>query len=207
MAAPCPALDKRPPSFSDRGISATSCFDPRPRASPLRAIPHYVGLLSVSGKAFLIKPSANPTNPWQTCTVVNVNDTMKGANVANVNVICTTTRYNVGGKVVGMGASKGLVISNNGANLATIDADSAFSVSLDGGTVYKFATVTQARPCNVMNPTGTVAGADITDVTVVCSRFLVVGPPSRRSLPIQAPAAPSTAASWSRSGRSVARSS
>ncbi len=34
------------PTSSDRGISATSCSDPRPRAALLRAIPHYVGLLS-----------------------------------------------------------------------------------------------------------------------------------------------------------------
>ena len=44
-----PGTDRhdRPPSSSDRGISATSCSDRRHRAAVLRAIPHYVGLLSV----------------------------------------------------------------------------------------------------------------------------------------------------------------
>ena len=46
MAAPCPALDKRPPASSDSGISPASCSDRRPRAALLRALPHDVGLLS-----------------------------------------------------------------------------------------------------------------------------------------------------------------
>ena len=46
VAALCPALDNRPPLSSDRGISATSCSDRRPRAAVFRAIPDYVGLLS-----------------------------------------------------------------------------------------------------------------------------------------------------------------
>ena len=46
VAAPSPALDNRPPASSDRGISPTACSDPRPRAALLRALPHYVGLLS-----------------------------------------------------------------------------------------------------------------------------------------------------------------
>ncbi len=39
VAAPCPALDNRPPSSSDSEISPTSCSDRRPRAALLRAIP------------------------------------------------------------------------------------------------------------------------------------------------------------------------
>ena len=49
VAAPCRALDNRPPSSSDSEISATACSDRRPRAAVFRAIPHYVGLIFVAG--------------------------------------------------------------------------------------------------------------------------------------------------------------
>ena len=58
------ALDKRPPSSSDRGISATSCSAPRPRAVLLRVIPHYVGLLSTTSP----RRCSTPIRSWSAST-------------------------------------------------------------------------------------------------------------------------------------------
>lgn len=123
-----------------------------------------------SGAPYAVTVKTDPTSPWQTCTVANASDTMKGANVT-LNVTCTTNKYDVGGTVSGM-TGTGLVLSANGMNLGPINANGAFSVKLDSGTAYTFAIVTQptnpAQTCTLVNPTGTVAGANVTSVFVLC---------------------------------------
>lgn len=79
--------------------------------------------------------------------------------------------YAVGGTVSGLTGS-GLVLQNNGGDDLSIGADGSFAFATrlaDGGT-YNVTVKTQAsdQSCAVTNGVGTIAGADIANVTVSC---------------------------------------
>ena len=88
-----------------------------------------------------------------------------------VNFVAAT--YSVGGTVSGLTGS-GLVLNLNGTENLPIAADGNFtfaSLLADGGT-YTVTVGTQPgnpdQTCSVANGTGTIAGANVTDVAVTC---------------------------------------
>jgi hypothetical protein len=87
------------------------------------------------------------------------------------------TSFTVGGVVAGLSGS-GLILTNNGGDDAAISASGpfTFSSSLQNGAAYSVTVTTQptAQDCLVTNGSGTVAGANVTNVSVVCS--IAVGP-------------------------------
>lgn len=115
-----------------------------------------------------------PTSPNQTCAVVNGEGVVAGADVTDVAVTCTTLVYTVGSSVSGLVGS-GLVLQQSGGDDLPIAADGSFTFPTplpDGST---FAVSVSAQPnnppetCVVANGAGTVAGDDVTDVSVTCS--------------------------------------
>jgi hypothetical protein len=86
--------------------------------------------------------------------------------------------YTIGGQVSGLEGS-GLVLQNNGGDDLAIDADGSFSfgTALADGNGYSANVLTQpASPdqyCTVSNASGTVDGADVTDVAVTCDSDLI----------------------------------
>ncbi len=79
--------------------------------------------------------------------------------------------YSVGGTISGLTGT--VVLQNNGADDLTITADGAFTFATkvaDGGA-YSATVLTQpeTQTCTASSNTGTIAGADVTDVSVVCS--------------------------------------
>ncbi len=107
----------------------------------------------------------------QTCTVVNGTGTLGGADVTDVTVTCSVNAYTVGGTVTGLSGT--LILQNNGADDLTVTADGAFTfaTAVAGGSGY--AVTVSSRPivqnCPVTNGSGTMSGANVTDVTVDCS--------------------------------------
>ena len=95
-----------------------------------------------------------------------------GANVTNVDVTCTTNTYTVGGDVTGLvGGSVSLQL--NGGATVTVSVNGQFTfLPLADGSAYAVTVLTQpgtpAQTCSVANGTGTVAGADVTNVLVTC---------------------------------------
>ncbi|HLU07932.1 MAG TPA: Ig-like domain-containing protein [Woeseiaceae bacterium] len=87
--------------------------------------------------------------------------------------------FSVGGSVTGLTGS-GLVISNNGAEELTIDAPGTFSFSdeLGDGEAYEVTVASQpgapVNVCTLANNTGTIDGADVTDVEILCTGPLAV---------------------------------
>jgi len=114
-----------------------------------------------------------PTNLSQTCSVNNETGTLDGANVTNVEVICTTDTFSVGGDVSGL-AGTSLELQLNGGEILGIAADGAFtfSTSLVDGSAYAVTVLTQptnlSQTCSVTSDSGTLSGANIDDVTVTC---------------------------------------
>jgi hypothetical protein len=82
--------------------------------------------------------------------------------------------YTVGGTISGLHGGTSLVLQNNGADdlSAVADGPFTFATALASGSTYKVTVHIQpwGQECLVTNASGTIAGADVTNVNVSCSR-------------------------------------
>lgn len=82
--------------------------------------------------------------------------------------------YSVGGSVSGL-AGTGLTLRNNGTNDLAVAANGNFSfpTSLASGSAYAVTVATQptipVQTCTVTNSSGTLAGANVTNIAIVCT--------------------------------------
>jgi len=108
----------------------------------------------------------------QTCTVTNGSGTMGGANVTNVSVTCATNAYTVGGTLSGLAGGQSVVLQNNGADNLTLNSNGSFTfaTSVAEGSAYNVTVLTQPsiQTCTVTNGSGTMGGANVTNVSVSC---------------------------------------
>jgi hypothetical protein len=108
----------------------------------------------------------------QTCTVTNGSGSIGGDKVTNVAVTCVSNGFTVGGAVSGL-TGTGLVLQNNGGNNLAITADGPFTFSplLASGASYSVTVLTQpsGQGCSVANGSGSIAGANVTNVSVACA--------------------------------------
>lgn len=82
----------------------------------------------------------------------------------------SVSTYTVGGTVSGLTGS-GLVLQNNNSDdLSVAGVSFKFSTALDDGSSYDVTVLAQpsGRSCVVGNGSGTLAGANVTDVAVTC---------------------------------------
>jgi hypothetical protein len=126
-----------------------------------------------NGSTYDVTVLTQPSNPMQTCTVSNGSGTLSGTDVTDVAVACTTNNYTVGGAVSGL-AGEGLVLQLNGSADLPIGADGAFAFpAIDSGSAYEVTVLTQpsapTQTCTVANGSGTLSGANVTDVVVMCA--------------------------------------
>lgn len=127
-----------------------------------------------SGASYNVTVASHSSNPTQDCVVVNPTGTVGNANVSNVRVTCTTREFTIGGTVSGL-AGFGLELRNNGTDeqdILPINTSFTFETELLSGAPYN-VTVEQepffpSQTCTVTNGTGTVGGANVTDVLVTC---------------------------------------
>ena len=125
------------------------------------------------GGSYAATVLTQPSDPSQTCTVSNGTGTVSGAAVTNVMVTCVTDTFTVGGSVTGL-AGSGLVLQNNAGDDLTISANGAFtfSTALDDASAYAVTVLTQPgspmQTCSVTDGAGSLAGANVTNVTVTC---------------------------------------
>jgi hypothetical protein len=82
--------------------------------------------------------------------------------------------FTVGGLVAGLSGS-GLILKNNGGDDAAISASGpfTFAIGLQNGAAYSVTVATQpsapAQDCVVTNGSGTVRGANVTNVSIACA--------------------------------------
>jgi 6-phosphogluconolactonase (cycloisomerase 2 family) len=137
-----------------------------------------------TGRTYAVTVMSSPAN--MTCSIAQGSGTVAAANITNIRVTCTAnsgtppTTYSIGGSISGLTGS-GLVLSLNSGNSLLIVAASAqvftFTRMFVAGT--NFSVTVQSQPtnetCTVMNGTGTVGAANVTNVVVSCSgRFVYV---------------------------------
>ena len=83
----------------------------------------------------------------------------------------STPTYSVSVTVSGLGSNP-VILQNNGGNSLTVSANGAatFSTALANGATYAVTVLTQPSglTCNVNNGAGTISGASVTNITVVC---------------------------------------
>lgn len=107
----------------------------------------------------------------QTCTVSNGSATMGASNVTSVGVVCATNAYTVGGTLSGLSGT--VVLQNNGADNTSLNADGAFTFAtpVASGGSYDITVLSQpaAQTCTVLNGSGTLAGANVTNASVTCA--------------------------------------
>lgn len=79
--------------------------------------------------------------------------------------------YEIGGTIDGLSGT--VVLQNNAEDDLTLteDGEFAFSTLIADGDDYAVTVLTQPddQTCSITNSTGTIAGADVTNVTIVCS--------------------------------------
>jgi outer membrane protein assembly factor BamB len=135
------------------------------------------GTTLTSGQPYNVTVATQPTSPAQTCTVTNGVGTIASSNVADVAVSCidaAVSTYTISGTVTGLIGS-GLVLQNNGGDGRTISGDGPFSfaTALVNGAAYFVTVATQptnpTQQCAVTSGSGTIAGANATNVSVVCA--------------------------------------
>ncbi len=107
----------------------------------------------------------------QTCRVSNGTGIISGEDVTDVTVTCSVDTYTVGGTVNGLSGT--LVLQNNGGDDLTITSDSAFTfnTALADSSTYSTTILTPPvlQDCTVANGSGTINGADVSDISVTCA--------------------------------------
>jgi hypothetical protein len=144
-------------------------------ALPIAADGSYVFPTALTDTSvYTVMISAQPTDPVQACSIANANGTLVGADVGNVNVTCAApaATYTIGGSVSGLTGS-GLALSlNGGAQTLAVAASGAFAfpAGLEDGAAYAVTVDTQptGQTCLVSAGSGTIDGANVTDVAVDC---------------------------------------
>ncbi len=126
------------------------------------------------GATYAVTVFTQPTSPSQTCNVTNGSGTIAAANVTNVTVTCVTNTYTVGGTISGLAGGTAVLQNNGGDNLAVgTNGSFTFATSVASGATYAVTVLTQpsgpSQTCNVTNGSGTVGGANVTNVSVVCT--------------------------------------
>lgn len=106
----------------------------------------------------------------QTCTVTNGSGTAGASNITNVQVTCATNAYTVGGTVSGLSGT--VMLQDNGGDNLTINNNGSFTFAtpVAEGAPYSVTVLTQptVQTCSLTNGSGTMGGANVTNVGVNC---------------------------------------
>lgn len=121
------------------------------------------------GSPYLVTVKTQPAG--QTCSVANGAGAMGAVRVTSVVVVCAANTYTIGGSVSGLTGT--VALQNDGADSQTINVDGAFQFAAplaQGGT---YSVTIQAQPvaqtCTVVNGSGIVGAANISNVVVTCA--------------------------------------
>jgi N-acetylneuraminic acid mutarotase len=90
-----------------------------------------------------------------------------------VAIVCTPSSYTIGGAVSGLSAGNGVALENDGGSAISVSANGAFtfSTALANQSPYAVTVATQptGQSCTVNNGSGTVSGANVTNIAITCT--------------------------------------
>jgi hypothetical protein len=142
--------------------------------------PFAFGNRLVDGATYTVTVRTQPTG--QNCVVRNPSGTIRSGDVSDVEVACASNRFTIGGRVSGLSGT-GLIVQLNRANDLSIVSSGAFAfqTALQDGAAYEVTVRRQptnpSQVCTVGNNRGSVAGGNVTNITIDCasSSFTVAG--------------------------------
>ncbi len=124
-----------------------------------------------SGMPYAVTVLTQP--PGQTCSVVNGSGTVMSAAITSVQITCSSNTYTIGGTLSGLPAGSTVTLQNNAGDSLPLNANGAFMFGTGLMTGQMYAVTVSSQPagaiCNVSAGTGTVAGANVTQVVINCS--------------------------------------
>lgn len=107
------------------------------------------------------------------CSIAHNEGYVSGANVTDVNIVCSIHTYTIGGTVDGLDDGDTLIMQVNLDDDLTVTSDGTFTfpTSIADGGHYDVTVLTapSGKVCSVRNGSGTISGANVTDVVVVCA--------------------------------------
>lgn len=115
------------------------------------------------------------------CSVPNGTGRIEVGGIADVVVSCTTRSFTVGGEVAGLVEGTTLELWNNEQERLTVSANGPFAFLQPVADLSAYSVSVRTQPegqsCEVRQGTGTLGGATVTSVSVVCSpmSYLVRG--------------------------------
>jgi len=127
------------------------------------------------GSTYAVTVLTQPAAPNQTCSVGNGSGNLVGSNITNVMVTCTTDTHTIAGTVTGLANGNSVILQNNGGDDLTVSANGGFifATALADGSAYAVTVLTQPttpnQVCTIASGSGTLAGSDVTDVTITCA--------------------------------------
>jgi N-acetylneuraminic acid mutarotase len=123
-----------------------------------------------SGSGYDVTVLSQPTG--ENCAITGGSGTVTSSNVA-VTVTCTPNNYTVSGAVSGLLSGNSVTLQDNGSNDTIVAANSGFNFSTPVASGSSYAVTVSSQPpgqsCSVSNGSGTIAAANISNVTVACS--------------------------------------
>lgn len=125
------------------------------------------------GETYAVTVATQPQAPAQSCAVINGSGTMGTADVGNVVVNCgASNTRGIGGTLSGLGGGS-LVLQLNGGGDLTRSANGSYAFAsrlVDGASyVVTVKTQPQGQWCTLTHASGTVQGAEVTDVDASCA--------------------------------------
>jgi len=126
--------------------------------------------------AYAVTVLTQPGTPSQTCAVTVGGGALAGVNVTNVNIVCVINTYTVGGIVYGLSGT-GLVLQNNAGDDLTIIGNGSFSFATALADLSAYAVTILIQPgtpsqlCTVISGSSSLAGANASDVKLVCNKY------------------------------------
>src|SRR5689334_11227086 len=168
-------------SFSVTGLDATALSAVRVQINGGEEVSASVDALGyvfptplADGTPYEVAIVGQPTG--QHCTLMNERGTISGADVTDVAVTCMRNVYTVSFSVSGLdplGMSAVHLQINGGETASTASNGGRFTfpTPLMDGEAYDVEVLFQptGQTCTVSNGTGTIMGADVTDIAVTCA--------------------------------------
>ncbi|MEP4147052.1 MAG: hypothetical protein ABJL54_07500 [Halioglobus sp.] len=129
------------------------------------------------GDVYAVSVLTQPPAPSETCTVSGGanNDgsgTMAASDVSSIAIICSVDRFAVGGSLSGLASGVSLILQNNGSADLTLTADGNFRFPDQAdGSAFAISVGVQSdgQNCTVSGGSGSLSGADVIGVAVVCA--------------------------------------
>jgi len=123
-----------------------------------------------TGSHYDVTVQTQPANA--TCSVSSGSGTVGAAAVTSVAVSCAPLAFAVGGSVTGLNAA-GLVLANGADSVAVASGATGFVLLTQVASGASYAVTVQAQPtgehCSMTNSTGTIAGANVTNIAIACA--------------------------------------